>query len=338
MEVAAGLSSGRRRAYPAAATALRVVVALALVLVGLKAPALIGDPYYLGLMINAMLLGVSATAIGFLARQSGLMMFGAAAFTGGATYLYAISLTQFGLGVMAASAVTLIGSTLVSALLGAVIVRARPLPFAMLTLALSQLLRSVVLITDFRPLTGGDDGLPLSFGGTFFGIDQATMSTPEGFWPLAWLAFCAMLSLVWIIGHSPLGRTLRAIKDNEERMRFSGFDTYAPRVLAFTISGFVAAVAGWLTGLYSAFASPELLDFSTGGAALVSTLIGGAATVAGPPLGALLYVIGQDRFGASGNLELLTGVGVVLVIYLFPEGLMGFLRGVVARATKGAPS
>ena len=81
-------------------------------LLGLKLPAFIGEPYYLGMLINAMLLGVSATGIGFLARQSGLMMFGAAAFTGGATYIYAIALTQFGLGVMAASVVTLVASTL----------------------------------------------------------------------------------------------------------------------------------------------------------------------------------------------------------------------------------
>jgi branched-chain amino acid transport system permease protein len=312
-----------------------VASAAVVVLLGLKLPALIGNPYYLGLLINAILLGVSATGIGFLARQSGLMMFGAAAFTGAATYIYAIALTQFGLGVVGASAATLVVATLLFALVGAIIVRARPLPFAMLTLALSQLLRSVVMITEFRPLTGGDDGLPLSFEGTLFGLDQAQMSTPQGFWPIAWLAFSAMLALVWAVGRSPLGRTLRAIKANEERMRFSDFDTYTPRVLAFAVSGFVAAVAGWLTGLYTAFASPELLDFSTGGAALVSTLIGGAGFVAGPPLGALLYVIGQDRFGASGNLELLTGVGVVIVIFLFPEGLVGFLRRL---ARRGAPS
>ena len=335
------MSGGQRAAPPFASgvgVAGRAALAVIVVLLGLKLPALIDNPYYLGLLINAMLLGVSATAIGFLARQCGLMMFGAAAFTGAATYIYAIALTQFGLGVVAGSVATLVASTLLFALAGAIIVRARPLPFAMLTLALSQLLRSVVMITEFRPLTGGDDGLPLNFEGTLFGLDQARMSTPQGFWPVAWLAFSAALALVWAVGRSPLGRTLRAIKANEERMRFSGFDTYTPRVLAFAISGFVAAVGGWLTGLYTAFASPELLDFSTSGAALVSTLIGGAEFVAGPPMGALLYVIGQDRFGASGNLELLTGVAVVIVIFLFPSGLVGFLRRPLTRRTPGAPS
>ena len=97
-------------------------------------------------------------------------------------------------------------------------------------------------------------------------------------------------------------------------------------VLAFAFAGFIAAVAGLLSGFYTAFASPELLDFSTGGNALVAALIGGVGTLAGPALGALLYVIGQDLFGATGNLELLTGIGVALVIYLFPEGVIGFLR------------
>ena len=129
-----------------------------------------------------------------------------------------------------------------------------------------------VLIIDFRPITGGDNGLPLSFEGAFFGFSQAQLSKPEGFWPVARLSLCGVMALA-----------------------------------------------------YTAFASPELLDFSTGGNALVSTLIGGVGTVGGPALGALLYVIGQDRFGATGNLELLTGLGVVLVIYVFPDGIMGFI-------------
>lgn len=306
------------------------VVAVVIVL-GLFVPTVLKSSFYLGLLINAIVLAIAAVAIGFLAFQSGLMMFGAAAFTGGATYLFAIAVTRFGLNAMAAAGFALVAATLLSALVGALVVRARPLPFAMLTLALAQMLRSVVMITDFRPVTGGDDGLALTFAGTFFGLTQAQLSKPASFWPVAWLALCGVMLLAWAVGRSRLGRVLRGIQANEERMRFSGFGTYAPRVIAFTISGFIAAVSGLLTGLFTAFASPELLDFATGGNALVSTLVGGVGTVGGPVLGALLFVIGQDQFGATGHLELLTGIGVVLVIVAFPQGAMGFLRQGMAR-------
>ena len=308
----------------------RGVVTAIVIVAGLFVPALVKSNFYLGLMENAMVLGIAAVAIGFLAHQSGLMMFGAAAFTGGATYLYAIAITHFGWKVMEATAFTLLVSTAGSALIGALIVRARPLPFAMLTLALAEMLRSVVMITDFRPVTGGDDGIALKFAGTFFGLSQADLAKPAGFWPVAWLALCGVMVLAWAVGQSRTGRVLRAIRANEERMSFSGFNTYTARVVAFTISGFIAAISGLLTGLHTAFASPELLNFATGGNALVSTLIGGVSTVSGPVIGALLYMIGQDQFGETGNLELLTGVGVVLVIVAFPEGAVGSFRRAVA--------
>jgi branched-chain amino acid transport system permease protein len=334
-----GATESRRVAWsvaPGIERTVRTLVIVGLVALGVWTPAVITSDYWLGLLINAM--------VGFLAHQSGLMMFGVSALTGGATYIYAIAITWFGLKALPASALTLVVATILFALVGALIVRARPLPFAMLTLALAQLLHSVVLITDFRPVTGGDDGLALSYEGALFGIRQAEMSKAESFWPVCWIAFCSVVALSWVLGRSRFGQVLRAIKANEERMRFSGFDTYTPRVLAFAFAGFIAAVAGLLSGFYTAFASPELLDFSTGGNALVAALIGGVGTLAGPALGALLYVIGQDLFGATGNLELLTGVGVALVIYLFPEGVIGFLRRAASHAAalfggrRGRPS
>ncbi|WP_213956894.1 branched-chain amino acid ABC transporter permease [Variovorax sp. dw_954] len=312
------------------------LIVAALVVLGLFVPMVLKSTFYLGLLINAIVLGIAAVAIGFLAHQSGLMMFGAAAFTGSATYLFAIAVTQFRWNAMTAAVLTLVAATALSALIGALVVRARPLPFAMLTLALAQMLRSMVMITDFRPVTGGDDGLALTFSGTFFGLTQAQLAKPGLFWPVAWLALCAVMLLAWGVGQSRTGRVLRAIRANEERMRFSGFNTYLPRVFAFTLAGFIAAVSGLLTALHTAFASPELLDFVTGGHALVSTLVGGVATVSGPVLGALLYVIGQDQFGATGHLELLTGLAVVLVIVAFPEGTMGFARNMIARLGKPA--
>lgn len=307
------------------------LIVVALIALGMLVPSLLKSTFYLGLLINAIELGIAAVAIGLLAHQCGLVMFGAAGFTGGATYLFAIAIVQFDWNVTAAAAFCLVAATLLSLLIGMLVVRARPLPFAMLTLALAQMLHSMVLITDFRSVTGGDDGLTLKWSGSFFGLSQAQLARPETFWRVAWIALCAVLLLAWIVGQSRTGQILRATRANEERMRFSGFNTYVPRVLAFALAGFVSAISGLLMALHSAFASPELLDFATGGNALVAMLIGGASTVSGPVLGALLYVIGQDQFGASGHLELLTGMGVVLVIVAFPEGAMGFLRNGVRR-------
>ncbi len=313
--------------------AARAALALAVVGLGAFAPIVVTSAYWLGVFVNAMILGLSAVSIGFLASQCGLMMFGVSALTGAATYVYAIAITSFGLNALAAAALTLVACPFVFALIGALIVRARPLPFAMLTLALAQLLHSVVLVTALRPWTGGDDGLPISYAGTLFGLTQADMSRPAAFWPICWIAFWGAIALVWTMGRSRFGEVLRAVKTNEERMSFSGFDTYTPRICAFAISGLIAAAAGLLAGFYTAFASPELLDFSAGGNALVATLIGGVGTLAGPPLGALLFVLGQDRFGATGDLELLTGLGVAMVIYIFPEGFIGFLRHAAVRAS-----
>ena len=318
---AASAASGRISGRWMAGLAVAAIVVL-----GLFVPAALKSPFYIELLINAMLLGIAAVAIGFLAHQCGLVMFGVAGFTGGGAYLFAIAVMQFRWNVLSAAVFALAGVTLLSAVIGALIVRARPLPFAMLTLALAQMLRSIVMITQYRSVTGGDDGLPLTFAGGFFGLGQAQLAKPESFWPVAWLALCGVMLLAWGVGHSRTGQVLRAIRANDERMRFSGFDTYLPRLLAFTLAGFIAAVAGLLTAMHSAFASPELLDFATGGNALVAMLVGGASTVGGPVLGALLYVIGQDQFGASGHLELLTGIGVVVAIVAFPEGAMGFIR------------
>lgn len=322
-------TAARQGGAPASVTTGLLVVAL--IALGLLVPSVLKSTFYLGLLINAMVLGIAAVAIGLLAHQCGLVMFGAAGFTGGATYLFGIAVMQFGWDVSAAAAFCLVAATLLSLLIGLLVVRARPLPFAMLTLALAQMLRSVVMITDFRSVTGGDDGLSMTWRGSFFGLSQAQLARPETFWAVAWLALCGVMLLAWVVGQSRTGQILRATRANEERMRFSGFNTYLPRVLAFALAGFIAAVSGLLMALHSAFASPELLDFATGGNALVAMLVGGASSVSGPVLGALLYVIGQDQFGASGHLELLTGVAVVLVIVAFPDGAMGFIRNGVRR-------
>lgn len=307
-----------------------LLAALVIAAAGVFLPAVFTNTYYLGMLINGMVLGIAAVGIGFLMYQCGLVMFGVAAFIGLPAYLVGIGSAQFGLGLGTAVLFALLGSTLFAALVGLLVVRARPLPFAMLTLALAQMLRQVSMLQTMRPLTGGDDGLTMTFNGSFLGLTQSQLGKAASFWPLAWLSLCAVVLVVWWVSNSRFGQVLRATQANEERMRFSGFDTYWPRVIAFTLAAFLVSIAGVLTALNSAFASPELLDFATGGHALVAMLIGGAANVLGPLLGALLYTWGQSAFGATGYLELLTGVAVVFMICAFPKGAMGFVLQLIA--------
>jgi branched-chain amino acid transport system permease protein len=292
---------------------------------GFFMPGMIGNPFTLSLLINGVVLGIAAVGIGFLMHQCGFVMFGVAAFIGLPAYLVGIGSAQFGLSLTAAVVFALLGSTAFAALVGAMVVRARPLPFAMLTLALAQMLKQVAMLQVMRPITGGDDGLTMSFNGSFLGLTQSALGKAPSFWPLAWAALCLVILIVWVAAQSRFGQVLRATQANEERMRFSGFDTYWPRLAAFTLASFLVSVSGVLIALNSAYASPELLDFATGGHALTAMIVGGGATALGPLFGALLYTWGQSAFGATGYLELLTGIAVVVMIAAFPKGAMGFL-------------
>ena len=336
-------TAGRPPVPAAAASNLRMrwlplVLVLAIVVAGLFVPKLLTSAFQLDLLLRGLILGIAAVGIGFLMHQCGLVMFGVAAFIGLPAYLVGIGSMTLGLGLGAAVLFALVGSTMFALAVGALVVRARPLPFAMLTLALAQMLRSTTTLQSMRSITGGDDGLAMTFTGSFLGLSPAALAKPATFWPVAWLALCGVLALLWWAGRSRFGQKLRAIKSNEERMRFSGFDTYRPRLAAFVLSCFVVSVSGVLIAMSSAFASPELVDFATGGNALVAMLVGGGATVGGPLLGAVLYTWGQDAFGATGHLELLTGIATVTVLVFFPTGAMGFVLGVVPwlRARLGA--
>lgn len=306
------------------------------VIAGLFIPRLFADGFALGLLLNGVILGIAAVGIGFLLHQCGLVMFGVAAFVGLPAYLCGIGAAQFGLGIQGAILFALAGTAVFALLVGAMVVRARPLPFAMLTLALAQMLKSAASLQALRPLTGGEDGLPMVFGGKFLGMAAADLARPGTFWPIAWIALCAVLTLAWWASRSRFGQVLRATQANEERMRFSGFDTYKPRLAAFVLASFMVSISGVLLAMHTAFASPDLLDFGTGGHALVAMLVGGSGTAWGPLLGALLYTWGQDAFGATGHLELLTGLAMVVVISTFPSGAAGFLLGLWKRLRKNA--
>jgi branched-chain amino acid transport system permease protein len=292
-------------------------------------PTRFAGDFVLRLGNEGLLLGMLALSVAFLMSQAGLVALGAASIYGGAGLLFAIAMNDWNLTPTSAVCVSLLIILVYATILGALIVRTNPLAFMMLTLAVGEMVSHGVMLEALRDYTGGADGLVVKFKGSILGMEAADFADPSRFWLVTWVtAWLAGLAL-WAVGRARLGAILRAVRENEERMRFSGFDTYAPRLIAYVLVNIVAAVAGLLHVLNAGFVSPESLGLSVSTNALVAALMGGIAGSVGPILGGLIFSFAQDEFGARGLTQLLTGIAIVLFIVVFPRGVAGGLSNVV---------
>lgn len=314
-----------------------LIVAAVVLVLGLQVPSVVSGTYELSLLTEGVLLGILALGIGFLAHRSGLVSLGHTAFYGTAAYLVAIGTSHWGMGAGTAALIGVLGGTLLAVAIGALVVRTPGMGFLMLTLAFGQALYQLCVLTSMRPVTGAYDGLTLKMSSTasVFGLDQAQLSEQTSFWPVAWIALVLVAFALWVVGRSRLGLVLEAIRENEERARFSGYNTYLPRLIAFAVSGASASIAGVLFALHASFVSPDVLSFATAGNSLIAAIVGGIATLVGPVVGAILYIFTQNEFGSNGNVELYTGIALVVVLAFIPGGIVGGfsrLLGPVRRA------
>ena len=310
---------------------LAIVIGLIGLGAGAIAPTYLASDFVLRLGSEGLLLGLLALSVAFLMNQAGLVALGAASIYGGAGYLFAIGMSEWGLTPTAALGLAFLILLAYAAMLGALIVRTNPLAFMMLTLAAGEMISHAVLLEGLRDYTGGADGLVVRINGPIFGIDAAHFADPAQFWSLAWIATVLVGLAFWSIARSRLGAVLRAIRENEERMRFSGFNTFLPRLIGYVLVNVVAAIAGFLHVLNAGFVSPESLGLSVSTNTLVAALIGGISGSLGPILGGLIFSFAQDEFGARGLTQLLTGIAIVVFIVVLPRGVVGGLSGLSKR-------
>jgi branched-chain amino acid transport system permease protein len=317
---------------------IRGIVVTAVVLVlGLFVPTFVTDPYYMGIAADGIVLGILAIGIGFLAHRCGLISLGHTAFYGGAAYGIAIATTHWGWGPFQAAAFAVVGATLLSVVVGALVIRTPGMAFLMLTLAFGQLLYQVSILTSVRDVTGAFDGIGITWStdATFLGLTQAELGAADTFWPVAWIVLVLVGFGLWIVGRSRFGVILEAIRENEERARFSGYNTYYPRLAAFAISGFCAALAGALFALKASYVSPDVLSFVVAGDTLIAAIVGGFTLLAGPVVGALLYIFAQGEFAETGNLHLYTGLAMIITLVFLPGGITGFAAQLFNRRIRG---
>jgi branched-chain amino acid transport system permease protein len=305
-----------------------LAVGAAILGAGLGVPYVISDTYTMSLALEVGLLGLLALGIGFLGRHLGLISLGHTAFFGGAAYCVGIAINRWAWSPGQAVVFGIVVGTLLALVMGVLVVRSSGMGFLMLTLALSQALYALSLQTSFRPITGAHDGLLIPFDpdSQFLGLTPAEAQNPGLFWPMVWVALMLAAIGFWLIGRSRFGTVLEGIRENEERMRFSGYNTFAPRLTAFVLSGFVAAVGGALFAINAGYISPDILGFTRAGDSLIAALVGGLGTLAGPLIGTGLFVWAQAELNVGGNLHLYTGLALIVVLVFLPGGITGAMQ------------
>jgi branched-chain amino acid transport system permease protein len=285
-------------------------------------------------LMKVLCFALFAAAFNLLIGYTGLLSFGHAAFLGSAGYVTGYAIQTLGLtpelGILAGVA----AGVVLGFVMGVLAIRRQGIYFAMITLALAQLLYFVFLQI---PLTHGEDGLQGIARGKLFGVLSLDSDLTLYFVIVA-IMVLAFLLIVRIV-HSPFGWVLAAIKENEPRAISLGYDTDRFKLLAFVLSAGLAALAGSLKALVLGFETLGDAHWSTSGLVILMTLVGGMGTLFGPLVGAFIIVALEDRLGDIGSfLASVTGVqwfnslgeSVTIVIGLiFILCVLAFRRGIV---------
>jgi branched-chain amino acid transport system ATP-binding protein len=260
--------------------------------------------------------------VNLLVGYTGLVPFGASVFFGCASYAVAISLRGF-LTNEAEALVFAIGFSLVLATaIALVILRRRGLYFSLLTLAFSQIAFEVAY--KWTDLTGGENGLQ--------DVPRPWLVSDWSFHVFTVLTVTAGMWLLWRIAHAPFGRSLQALRDNEQRAQSLGYSTFRLKFEAFVILGGMVGYAGALLALMLRGAYADNLGWQHAGDALLMTVLGGVHQFLGPLWGAIAFTLLQDRLSAITESWWLLFAPVIIIFALVsPEGIQGAVQRVLRR-------
>jgi branched-chain amino acid transport system permease protein len=283
---------------------------------------------YKALATQVLIYGLFALGFNLLYGYTGLLSFGHAAYWGLGAYGTGIALARLQVGsVWLALGLGLATAVAGGALIGFFCLRRRGIYFAMLTLAFAQLLYFVAF--HLADLTGGDDGLrgialaPLGLGPWTVRID-----TSLSFYYFALVMVGLAVTLLKRILDSPFGAVLQAIRENADRAGACGYDVTRVKHLSFVFSALFAGLAGALDALRLNVVPVEALFWTTSGQVVMMTLLGGAGTFFGPFVGALTFLVLEDRLSVfTESWPLIVGAIFVLFVLFLPRGIWGTLLG-----------
>ncbi len=323
----AALATTGPRTGPSTGRLATVAIIILLVLVAL--PRIV-DPYQTVLVTYGLAMAIAALGFNLLLGYTGLLSFGHSAYFGAGAYTVAFITRDLAVQSMELCILGgLIGACVVAALFGFVCVRHTRIFFGILTLALSQVLWSLAF--KFFWVTGGTDGIRVAYAKlTLLGgmINFAGPGSYQRFvfayyyYVLAVFAIAAVV--MWVIVHSPFGKALQAIRDNEVRAGFVGIPVRRYRWIAFIISGTFTGIAGVLWVPLNGLTTPDILYWPFSGELVFMTVLGGFRNFTGPIVGAVLFNYLKTYAVASSEYwQLLLGVVLVALVLVLPSGVVG---------------
>ena len=303
-------------ASPSAKSSKHLWVAFAIMTVILAVAPMWVYPVFL---MKVMCFALFASAFNLLLGFGGLLSFGRAMFMGSAGYVAAPSAKVWGLSPEICVLLGTMTSAVLALVVGLLAIRRQGIYFAMITLALAQMVFFFCLQV---PFTGGEDGIQAVPRGKLFGLID--LENNFNMYIFVLTIFLMGFLLIWRVIQSPFGQILKAIREHPDRATSLGYDTDTFKLLAFVISGALAGTAGATKSLVFQLASLTDVHWSMSGEVVLMTLVGGMGTLFGPLIGAAVIISMENYLAHLGAwVTIIQGVIFVICVLAFRRGIIG---------------
>ena len=298
----------------------------AVLLAGLVVPFIGVYPVF---VLKALCFALLASAFNLLYGYAGLLSFGHAAFYGTAAYVTGYTMKHWGLTTEVGILLGTTAAALLGVVFGALAIRRQGIYFAMVTLALAQML--YFFYFQSPAFTGGEDGIQAVPRGKLFGI--VSMEQPLAVYYLAFGTCVAGIAIIHRIVHSPLGHVLHAIRENEARAISLGFRTDRYKLLVFTLSAGLAGLAGATKTIVLQLATLTDVSWLLSGEIVLMTLLGGVGTILGPVVGAFILIgLGTYLAFLGAWITMIQGLIFIVCVLAFRRGIVGGITDALERA------
>ena len=270
-------------------------------------------------MMKVFCFAIFAASLNLLLGFAGLLSFGHAAFFGTGAYITAYVMKEWGMTPELGLICGVLCSTALGYVFGALAIRRQGIYFAMITLALAQV---IYFLATQVPFTNGEDGIQGVPRGKFLGLIELSSSTHMYYFAL--IVFILAFFMIKRIVSSPFGQVMKSIRENEPRAISLGYDVNRYKLIAFTLSAGLAGLGGGLKSLVLQLASLSDVFWHTSGEAVLMTILGGIGTLWGPVAGAAVIINLQNYLANLGGWSTIaTGAIFVICVLAFRRGIVG---------------